>query len=112
MDAERAALVDAYWKQRELSQGSRAERLEADQYFWAWETVDEAAREGAGDVVDLIDDLLHADNADPSYVGAGPIEDLLGYHADRFANAIAERCCTDAAWRTALTGRGPGRRDR
>jgi hypothetical protein len=98
VDAERSDLVRAYWRHRDLRRGTRAERLEADDYFWAWEAVDEAAREADDGVLDL----LHAEHADVGYVAAGPIEDLLNYHAERFANAVAEHCRRDAAWSTAL----------
>jgi hypothetical protein len=38
------------------------------------------------------------------YVGAGPLEDLLRNHPHSYAEAIAERAATSAAWTEALTG--------
>lgn len=102
MESHRQAVVTAYWAQHRLSHGSRDDRLHADQYFWACEIVTDAAVKGDVDVVGLLDDLLHAEDADPVYLGAGPLEDLLHYHAAEFAGPVAQHCRRDAVWRNAV----------
>jgi hypothetical protein len=72
-------LVDVYWRQHRLSSGDRADRLAADEHFWAWEAVHDAVDELHPDVVELITALADAAATDleRAYLGAGPVENLL-----------------------------------
>jgi hypothetical protein len=98
--------ISAYRRYYELSGGDRKERLRADDHWWAWEAVDEAAREGSLPLAVL--DALVCDPAGDSdyraYVAAGPLEDLLKLHADAFANGFADRIQTEQSWAEALRG--------
>ncbi|MGZ4532054.1 MAG: hypothetical protein ACXVXP_06855 [Mycobacteriaceae bacterium] len=96
----RSDLVPAYWRHHELASGDRKERLASEEHFWAWEAVEEAM-EGDDPLV-LLDSLLEAPGADPCYLGAGPIEDLLVADPDRWGEAFADRCRTSPRWREAM----------
>lgn len=102
---EVAALVAAYWSRYRLLLGGRSERLraEAGEGEWAWDAVESAAREGRADVLSLLDALLEVPEADPCYVGAGPLEELLCRHGARFDSAISARCRRSAAWQLAAS---------
>lgn len=105
MSADPSAVVSAYWRFHELCQGDREQRLaaEAGVDSWAWEAVEEAMQESDDQVLHLLDALLRAPEADPCYLGAGPIEELLYAHGPRWQEEIAQRCRTLAIWRNALT---------
>ncbi len=96
------AIVTAFWRHYELSEGDRAQRLAADTERWAWEVVHEAVHEPSEDVLAVLDALLAAPNADPCYIGAGPIEDLLSADGRAWQEAVARRCRTSRQWREAL----------
>lgn len=103
-EAERARVVAAYWRHHALIGAGSDERVSADDFFWAWGVVDDTVREApAADVIVLLDDLLHAAAADPCYLGAGALEDLLERRSREVLVAVAERCREDALWRAALT---------
>ncbi|MBC3761821.1 hypothetical protein ACUN7V_17130 [Quadrisphaera oryzae] len=117
MDVERTRLVEAYWRNnrrltaRTDAPGSQPassadNTADEDADFWAVEAVDEASqRWSAADVVDLLEDLLSADDADPIYVGAGPLEELL-HERPEVSSVVAERCRrSDLAerWHAALS---------
>jgi hypothetical protein len=97
-------VVSAYWAQHRLSSGDRASRLraESDEFGWASDVVVEATAEGSAQVLTLLDALLDAPEADPCFLGAGPVEELLVNHGSRFAADIALRCRQSAAWRDAV----------
>lgn len=90
----------AYWQHHLLASGERAERLASEKYFWAWEAVSEAM-EGE-DPLGLLDALLESPDADPCYLGAGPVEDLLCADTARWDEALAERCRTSQRWREVM----------
>ncbi len=76
-------LVPTYWRHYELSNSDdRADRLAADGLFWAWEKVDQAAKDGGPEIVSLLVALADAapDDAARAYLGAGPVEDLVRLH--------------------------------
>ena len=100
-----SALVSSYWSHHRLADGDREQRLRAESgdSFWAWEAVEHAAREGAPDVLELFDALLAAPDADPCYVGAGPLEELLVHQGVAFEGAVAERCRRAERWRAAVS---------
>lgn len=60
----------------------------------------EAAAEGSAQVLTLLDALLDAPQADPCYLGAGPVEELLVNHGARFAAniALAAVCGVACVW--------------
>ncbi|MDX6274485.1 MAG: hypothetical protein QOJ92_1695 [Frankiales bacterium] len=68
---------------------------------WAYDVVREATDTGADGVLELLDDLLAAPNADPCSIGAGPLEDLLSQHGMAWDTAVADRCRTSPLWRAA-----------
>ena len=100
MSDDSAAVVDAYWKRHRLSQGSRHERLAAQEFDWVSEAVN-SALEGP-DPLSLLDLLAAADDADLCYLGAGPVEDLLSQDPARWDAALAERCTQSDRWRRVL----------
>ncbi len=74
-------LAVAYWKNYALSSGDRAERLKAEETWWAWEEVGKVIRlqpEYAIEVLTYLADAAPDDGA-LAYLGAGPIEDLVCY---------------------------------
>ena len=77
------ALVAGYWTYYRLSESEiRDERIQADQWYWAWDAVCDATRTSADGVVELLTALADAVAGDLhrlAYLGAGPIEDLLRY---------------------------------
>jgi len=99
----RQALVAAYWRYHQLSAGTRKQRLAGEDLFWACEAVQDAVHDDPTDVLDLIDALLLAPEADPGYVGAGPVEDLICQTGSKYEAALAERCRKDAKWREAMS---------
>ncbi len=102
---EVAVVVSAYWGHYRLTTGDRAERLRAESgdHDWAWDVVENAARDGRPDVLALFDALLAAADADPCYLGAGPLEELLIHHGAAFDQAVADRCRRSDVWRAALS---------
>jgi hypothetical protein len=99
---ERARLIESYWLYQALSTGDRAERLRADDLFWAWESVEDAMTGDIRAAMLLIDELLAAPGADPCYLGAGPLEDLLTERGTEAAEPVAARCRSSSAWRAAV----------
>src|SRR5690554_4518268 len=94
----------AYHAQYALGSGDRRERLDADEHFWAWEAINSAIFEGTLPL-DVVDALLHLapdDEAFQGYVAAGPVEDLLVTHPEKYTDAIAERCRQDGVWAQAV----------
>jgi len=99
-------VIPAYRRRYELATGERQDRLHAADSLWAWETVSDAASKGSLPLP-VLDALVCNLDGGPDYrvyVGAGPLEDLLRGHADRYAQAIAERARTSAFWAEALSG--------
>jgi hypothetical protein len=99
-------VTPAYRRYYERARGGRRDRVRSDDDWWAWEAVAEAARTGQ-----LPLPVLEALVCDPGgdsdyrvYVGAGPLEDLLRGHPNSYAETVAERAGTSAAWAETLTG--------
>jgi Family of unknown function (DUF6869) len=103
-DAELRQLIAGYWKYYALSTGDRRERLEADQWFWAWEEVERAVRAPSANVFPVLIALVESAANDDAlaYVGAGPLEDLINWHGAQFLDQIEESARRDRAFRTAL----------
>jgi hypothetical protein len=105
MPADLDAMVDAYWRYHQLFQGTRQERLARDAYFWAWDAVETAVMESPREAIEMIDEVLRHPDADPVYVGAGPIENLLSDRpSPQVLEEIALRCRQDPLWRKAVSG--------
>src|SRR6185503_456070 len=87
-----SALVDAYWANyRALPRGDEPRDPGApDPYFWAYDEVDEHVRAADDSVMDLVLALADAvaDDAALAYLGAGPIENLIRLHSERFVDRI------------------------
>jgi hypothetical protein len=69
-------VISACRRYYELPGGGRRERLRADDHWWAWEAVDEAAREGSLPLA-VLDALVCDPDGDSeyrAYVAAGPLE--------------------------------------
>lgn len=90
----------SYWRHHALSSGARAERLASEEHSWAWDAVEDAM--DGDDPLGLLDALLAQPEADPCYLGAGPIEDLLNANPARWDELLAERCRTSERWRAAM----------
>lgn len=88
-----ADLVEAYWRQYQLSQSQDPVDLAmADSLFHVWEEVEEAAQFGIPEVVDLLVALADAAPNDLALatLGAGPVEDLITSHGEEFVETIDE----------------------
>jgi hypothetical protein len=105
MPADLDAMVDAYWRYHQLFQGTRQERLARDAYFWAWDAIETAVMESPFEAIEMIDAVLRHPDAEPVYVGAGPIENLLSDHPSaQVMEEIGRRCRQDPLWREAVSG--------
>ena len=105
MQVDRVELVETYWRHYRLAPSAvRSERLESAADFWASERLHDATEEPTDDVVGLLRALADAapDDRALCYLGAGPIEDLLRYHGDRFIGLIDDEATANARFRTAL----------
>jgi hypothetical protein len=83
-------LVDAFWTHHRLVTSSdRAERMRADDWFWAWERVQEVVHETGAGALPLLVLLCDAapDNG-VGLVGAGPIEALLWEYGASVVDAV------------------------
>lgn len=91
---EQSAVVLAYWALHRLQAEDRESCLQAEagELAWARDVVNEAAKDGSDDVLTLFDAHLQDPGADPCYLGAGTVEELLVHHGTRFDGAIGELC--------------------
>ena len=105
-DEVRQKLFETYFLQHRLSSGSRAERLEADQHFWAWELVERTVHQDAEKGWDLILGLIAAAATEDEvgFVAAGPLEDLIHEHGSEVVEWVEERARLDSDFRRALAG--------
>jgi hypothetical protein len=99
-------IVDGYWRNYQLAAGGRQQRLDADEWFWAWIEVDNEVRYPTPRTFALLLSLVDSAKDDQAlaYVGAGPIEDLINWHGADFLDQIEEAAGRDHAFRTALSG--------
>jgi hypothetical protein len=105
------AVIDAYWEYFGRSRDrARTERLSADEFFWAWEAVEDlmhddeiVERQLDVDRVGLL--VALADRAPGqaalAYLGAGPIENLLKYYEPSI-DAIDQAALRNESVRIAL----------
>lgn len=77
-------LIDRFWQEHRLSQGTREERLEASGV--AWGEVDHLLDGPASEVVRMLVALAEAapSEEEVGLVGAGPIEELVARRAGQF----------------------------
>jgi hypothetical protein len=101
---DRSRIVQAYWE--EYAYRQRGDHAHADECFWAWEWVDDAARVGSDDVIDLLVALADAaaDDFALGYLGAGPVEDLVNNHGERLIDAIETAASEHPAFAGTLSG--------
>jgi hypothetical protein len=87
-----------------LSRGNRADRLASEEWFWAWEEVDEAMTREPAAAVALVAALVDAAPTldDCAYIGAGPLEDLLNYQAEAVVDAVDDESRRNERFRRAL----------
>lgn len=102
MPSDNAALVAAYWREHRLSLAGRVERLEAQEATALGEVTERISR-SPQTALSLLDDLLTDEAADLSYLGAGPLEDLLVEHGPLMAEGVAARCRGSSRWATAVS---------
>lgn len=98
-------MVEAYRRHYQLSTSAvRSERLQSAADFWASERVNDATEEPTHDVIGLLRALANAapDDRALCYLGAGPVEDLLRCHGDRFIGVIDDEATVNARLQTAL----------
>lgn len=95
-------LVDAYWRYFGLSSGDRADRLAAEDLFWAWERVTELAEGETAEAISTLVALAQAAPGTPgvdlmdddrlltslAYLGAGPVEDFINAHGEEAVQPI------------------------
>jgi hypothetical protein len=94
-------LVEAYWRHHRLASGSRQDRLDSHDWRWAVSEVQRAVEDDARPL-ELLDALLAHEEADPAYLGAGPIEDLVTAAPSRWAHELVSLAEHSSAWRQAL----------
>lgn len=101
----RPELVPAFWRNYQLTFGDNpAERLQAAEWLWAYEEVDDAAAEASPGVVELLVSLADAapDDDAVAYLGAGPVEDLIRLHGQELVEEIDEAARRNERFRLAL----------
>lgn len=96
-DAARAAVVNGWWDYHRRSIGQRSERKDLaigqpPSAIDSRQAVDDLLTVGGADAVAMVVALVAAaeDDAELAYVGAGPVEDLLQFHAQDLGTAIAD----------------------
>lgn len=101
-------IVAGYWQHYVLAKGTRPQRLEAQTWFWAWEAVDDVVQNAPLErALVLLDALLAAPGADPAYVGAGPVEDLMNVHGALLDIPLGKRCERSPKWAETVWGSIP-----
>lgn len=101
----RVAVVTAYWNYHASKfSDDRGERSQADRWLWASDEVNAAVQDATPDIVDLLVALAGAapDNEALAYLGAGPLESLIGLHGPQFAEEIDRAARMNESFRTAL----------
>jgi len=108
-EQELPLVVEAYWRQYRLANGSRPERLEAADWLWACDALHDAVRgPSVQDALQLLDALLAHPDADAVYVGAGLVEDVLNRpDVEDWDEELARRCRDSPAWRQAVQATVP-----
>lgn len=87
-------LPQAYWRHHQLfTSERRADRLAADDWFWAWQAVADRVHDRGTEALPLLVLLADAAPDDDAVgsLGAGPIEDLVGDETLDEIEAMASR---------------------
>lgn len=75
-----------------------------DDGFWAFEEVWDAVDDAEDDVLDLLEELLRAPDAEPVGI-TGFIEQLIGRRGrQRWHGPLPDRCLSSSLWREAVAG--------
>ena len=74
--------------------------------FWAWEQMEELCRKDPELCWELILDIFNETDLESvlGSLAAGPIEDLLARHGDRFIDRVEDRARTDSKFKEVLWG--------
>jgi hypothetical protein len=72
-----------------------------DSNFWAWERLVELVLHNPEDGWSVIDTIRHLDGSDPvlAILAAGPLEDLLACHGDKFIGRVEALARRDRQFR-------------
>lgn len=101
--------VEHYWTYKRLAASAvRADRLAAGDHFPFVEVFGDLAAMDPVTAAAAVDALLDHPDADPSLVGAGPLEDWLNESGSEVDPTVLQRYRSDARWRDALTSVYPG----
>lgn len=98
-----------WWEHHRLMSGTREERAalnhgEPAEVQAAWDAVDELVDAGGPDAVDMLAALIDLGPDDAAtFVGAGPLEDLLHAHGDDLVDEIEARARQSASFAKALS---------
>lgn len=104
-----AVAVERYWTYRRLASSPvRADRLAAGEHLPYVQVFGELAALEPEVAASTVDALLTHPEADPDYVGAGPLEDWLNATGSEVDALLLQRFRRDARWRKALNGVYPG----
>lgn len=99
-------LADAYWTHyRHSTSTDRADRLNAEAFWWSLEAVHDLVRTDPEHAVAVLTALAHAapDDAALAYLGAGPVEDLLrGGASDVVIDRVEGAAVSNDTFRKAL----------
>lgn len=102
---DRKVLIAAYWEHyRRFTSGVREDRVSADELLWASQFVDDAVSSGGAGVIELLCDLAAGapDLRALSYLGAGPVEELLVNADTTVVDAVDAAARRVPRFRTAL----------
>jgi len=83
---------------------SLTEKRGDDTFFWAWERLHDLVYKEPEEAWRIIERLPQIDTSDfmLASVAAGPVEDLLCYHGERFVDRIETLGLRDRLWRRLL----------
>ena len=92
-------LVTAYLQHARATVSGRA----TDGTFWAWEAVDELGRRAPLAALDLVCEAVcrSEDDATLAYIAAGPLEDLIVNHGERFIDRMEMEAAREPRFRRA-----------
>lgn len=103
--------MSAFWRNQRQLGTNTPEPGHLDDGFWAWEAVCDAVDDAEDDVLDLLDELLQAPDAEPLGI-TGFIEQLVDRRGrERWDGPLADRCLSSSLWRGAVAGMSLSYRD-
>lgn len=106
MDRDKRERVINDWIQNRYEARKNEDLEPADELIWASEAILEAIWHDPETAWQLILNIIKRDSSEMVLfdVGAGPLENLLNYHAERFIDRIESEARINEAFRTALSG--------